>query len=73
MESRPINKKVSRVSTRYTTRLEIWINIHNSLQPSIVQVKNYLTIAYRLYYKFKKDDLNLIESCLRDLAALKAK
>ena len=66
-------KKVARVSARYITRLEIWVNIQNYLSPSIVSVENNLTIAYLRYYKFKKYFLNQIESWLRDLTYLKAK
>ena len=53
-------KKIALVSTRYITRLERRINIHNSLHPSIVQVENHLNVAYRQYYELKKDALNLI-------------
>ena len=37
--------KVSRVGTNYITRLGIWVNIHNSLHPSIVKDENHLTVA----------------------------
>ena len=50
----PTKKKGARVIIRYITRLEIWVNIHNSLQPSILQVYNHPTIAYRWYYKLKR-------------------
>ena len=66
-------KKVSRFSTRYITRLERRINIHNSLHLSIVQVENHLTIAYCRYHEFKNDALKLIESWIRYIAALKSK
>ena len=66
-------KKGSRVSTRYINILEIWVNIQNSLYPSIVQVENYLTNSYCRYYEFKDDSLNQIKSWLSYLTALKAK
>ena len=52
LESSTINKKGSRVSTRYITIMEIRVYIHNSLHPSIVQVENHLTVAYRWYHEF---------------------
>ena len=55
-------KKLQRVSTRYINILEIRVNIHNSLHPSIVKVENHLTNAYCRYYGLKKDFLDLRES-----------
>ena len=46
-------KKLAIVSTWYITILERRVNIHNSLQPSIVQVENCLTNAYHQYYELK--------------------
>ena len=60
LESHTIKKKGARVSTRYINRLEIWVNIHNSLHPSIVQVENCLTISYCRYNKFKKYTEDLV-------------
>ena len=60
LESILIKKKRASVSTRYITRLERRVNIHNYLHPSIVQVENHLTIDYRRYCELKKDALKLI-------------
>ena len=49
MESIPIKRKGSRVSTRYINRLEIRLNINNYLHPYILQLENHLTIAYCRY------------------------
>ena len=55
MESSGIQKKGTRVSTQFITRLERVVKIEKSLRVTLAQATKNLKEAYQRYYELRKD------------------